>query len=239
MGATVAVVLAAGRGVRLGGSGGRSKGLLPLAGEPIVVRATRPFAAHPAIGEVMVVAAGDDVRTCAEELARAQLREVIVTPGGPTRHSSEWLAIQRLASRIERGDIEAVVIHDAARPLYRGAHLEDLLAAAREFGGAILAVPFDAEEDVARVEDGRPSAPAPTEGMWRAQTPQAFQAAKLLEAFRRAEDEGFEGSDTASTVERAGVSVRVVPGDPRNIKITYPEDVMFAEALLKGEAQPD
>jgi 2-C-methyl-D-erythritol 4-phosphate cytidylyltransferase len=239
VGATVAVILAAGQGVRLGGGAGPSKALLPLRGEPIVVRATRPFAAHPAIDEVMVVAAADDVRTCAEELARAAIPHVTVIPGGPTRHSSEWLALQRLAPGIEGGDIEAVVIHDAARPLYRGEHLEELVTAARGVGGAILAIPFDPEEDLVRVEDGQPLAPAPTERMWRAQTPQAFQAGKLLEAFRRAEDEGFEGSDTSSTVERAGVAVRVLPGLPSNIKITYPEDLVLAEALLEGEARTD
>jgi 2-C-methyl-D-erythritol 4-phosphate cytidylyltransferase len=240
VGATVAVVLAAGRGVRLGGVGdGRTKALLPLGGEPIVVRATRPFAAHHAVDEVLVVAPPDDVGRCAAELARADLADVTVIPGGATRHSSEWLAIRGLAARIDRGDIEAVVIHDAARPLYAGEQLEDLLRAALESGGAILAVPIDPEETFARVQDGGAPVPAPTEGTWRAQTPQAFEAGKLLEAFRRAEDEGFEGSDTSSTVERAGVAVRVLHGDPSNIKITYPEDLLLAESFLEWQARPD
>jgi 2-C-methyl-D-erythritol 4-phosphate cytidylyltransferase len=237
---TVAVILAAGRGVRLGGAGdGSSKALLPLRGEPIVVRAARPFAAHPTIDDVLVVVAADDVGTCTRELARAELGDVTVIPGGPTRHSSEWLALQHLAPGIEGGDVDVVVIHDAARPLYGGEHLEDLLAAARESGGAILAIPFDPTEVLAQVEDGRPLAPAPAEGMWRAQTPQAFRAREALEAFRRAEDDGFEGSDTSSTVERAGVSVRVIPGDPSNIKITYPQDLVVAEAWLEREPRTD
>ena len=205
----------------------------------MLVRATRPFAAHPAIDEVMVVARADDVRTCTRELAGADLGSVTVIPGGSTRHASEWLALQHLAPGIERGDIEAVVIHDAARPLYSGEHLGDLLAAARESGGAILAIPFDPQEDLVQVEEDRPLALAPTEGMWRAQTPQAFQAGKALEAFRLAEAEGFEGTDTSSTVERAGVEVRVLPGDPSNIKITYPEDLLLAESLLEDETRPD
>jgi 2-C-methyl-D-erythritol 4-phosphate cytidylyltransferase len=237
---TVAVILAAGRGARLRGVGdGSSKALLPLRGEPIVVRAVRPFAAHPAIDDVLVVVSDDDVRTCTHELARAELADVTVIPGGPTRHSSEWLALQHLAPGIERGDVDVVVIHDAARPLYGGEHLEDLLAAAQESGGAILAIPFDPAEVLAQVEDGRPLGPAPAEGMWRAQTPQAFRAREALEAFRRAEDDGFEGSDTSSTVERAGVSVRVIPGDPSNIKITYPQDLVVAEAWLERETRPD
>jgi 2-C-methyl-D-erythritol 4-phosphate cytidylyltransferase len=239
MGETIAVILAAGRGVRLGEArDGPSKALLPLGGEPIVVRATRPFAGHPAVHDVLVVARSDDLRTCEEELARAGLAGATVIPGGATRHASEWLALQHVAPRIQGGDIEVMMIHDAARPLYRGEHLEDLIAAARETGGAILAIPFDPGEDLARVEDGRLVAAAPVEGIWRAQTPQAFQAGRLLEAFRRAEGQGFEGSDTSSTVERAGVAVRVLPGDRRNIKITYPQDMEMAEAWLDQEARP-
>jgi 2-C-methyl-D-erythritol 4-phosphate cytidylyltransferase len=231
------VILAAGRGVRLGGEG-PSKALLDLAGAPMLVHAIRPFAAHAAIDEVMLVAAAEDIRTCTRELDRAGLGDVTVIAGGPTRHASEWLAVQRLAPRIEDGDIDSVLIHDAARPLYRGEHLVDLLAAGRESGGAIFAIPFDPEEEVVQLRDGRSPAAAASEGMWRAQTPQAFQAGRLLEAFRRAEAEGFEGSDTSSTVERIGVPVRVLPGDPRNIKITYPQDLVLAESLLEGEAGP-
>ncbi|MGH2681777.1 MAG: IspD/TarI family cytidylyltransferase [Actinomycetota bacterium] len=238
VGRTVAVILAAGRGVRLGG-GVPSKVLLPLAGESILVRATRPFAEHSAIDEVIVVAAAEEMGSCAEELRRARMGDVMVIPGGATRHASESLAVGGLAPRIERDEIELIAIHDAARPLYRGERLEELLAAARDTGGAILALPVDPADHLARIEDRGPPTPVPTEGLWRAQTPQAFRGEVLLEAFLQAEKEGREGSDTSSTVERSGVSVRVVLGEPDNIKITFPEDLSVAESLLAARGEPD
>lgn len=231
------MILAAGRSTRLGAAG-RHKVLLPLGGEPILVHATRPFASHAAIDEVILVAAAEDVGICAEELRRAGMPDVTVIPGGASRHASEWLAIRGLGPRIQRGEIDLVVIHDAARPLYRGERLEELLAAGRETGGAILGIPLDPEDDVVRIGEGDPLQPASTDGLWRAQTPQAFGARVLLQAFLGAEKEGFEGSDTASTVERVGVAVRVVPGDPSNIKITYPPDLTLAETLLEDRRGP-
>jgi 2-C-methyl-D-erythritol 4-phosphate cytidylyltransferase len=236
VGRTVAVILAAGKSVRLNAEN-VNKVLLPLRGEPIIVRATRTFSVHPAIDEVIVVAASKDISACAEVLQTAGIAADVI-PGGPTRHESEWSAIRHLAPRVEGGEIEVLVIHDAARPLYDGRRLAELLEAARESGGAILAVPVDEEEDLAWIHEDRPVVPASTEGIWRAQTPQAFQARALLEAFRRAEENGFEGTDTASTVERAGVPVRVVPGDPSNIKITHREDLILAESILENEPGP-
>jgi 2-C-methyl-D-erythritol 4-phosphate cytidylyltransferase len=237
VGRTIAVILAAGRSVRLGG-GVRNKVLMPLGGEPILVRATRPFTSHSSIDEVIVVAAPEEARICAEELRGAGMPDVGVILGGESRHASEWLALRGLGARIEGGEIDLIVIHDAARPLYRGERLEELLAAARESGGAVLAIPVHPEDALARIEDGKPPAPVSTEGLWRAQTPQAFRAGILFEAFCRAEEEGFEGSDTSSTVERLGVAVRVIAGDPGNIKITYPEDLTLAESLMESPHGP-
>lgn len=234
---TVAVILAAGKSARFGG-GARNKVLAPLAGEPILVHATRPFASHPSIDEVIVVAAPGDMPPCTEELRRAGMPDVAVIAGGDSRHASEWLAISSLATRIEGGEVELVVIHDAARPLYRGQRLADLLAAAREAGGAIFATPIDRGDALVRIEEGKPPAPAPSEGLWRAQTPQAFRASILLAAFRDAEREGFDGSDTSSTVERMGVEVRVIAGDPGNIKLTYQEELTLAESLMDSSEEP-
>jgi 2-C-methyl-D-erythritol 4-phosphate cytidylyltransferase len=208
--------------------------MMPLGGEPILVRATRPFASHSSIDEVIVVAAADEMSICAEELRGAGMPDVAVIPGGESRHASEWLATRGLGTRIEGGEIDLIVIHDAARPLYRGERLGELLAAARRSGGAILAIPMHPEDALVRIEDGMPLSPVSSGGLWRAQTPQAFRAGILFEAFRRAEEDGFEGSDTSSTVERLGVAVRVIAGDPGNIKITYPEDLALAESLVES-----
>jgi 2-C-methyl-D-erythritol 4-phosphate cytidylyltransferase len=228
----VAVILAAGRSTRLPGD--RNKVLLPLGGETVLVRATRPFVSHAVIDDVLVVAAAEEAHACAEEFARAGMPNVTVIAGAETRHGSEWAALRELAARIEQETISLVVIHDAARPLYRGERLEELLAAARESGGAILAVPVDPREAILRTGTGDSPAFVSADGLWRAQTPQAFQARVLLDAYTRASDERFEGSDTSSTVERFGTLVRVIVGDEGNLKITYPPDLDLAESLLQA-----
>lgn len=236
VGRTVAVILGAGKSVRLN-AGTTNKILLPLGGEPMIVRATRTFSAHPAIDEVIVVTAAKDALACADALRAAGIVGNII-PGGATRHASEWSAIQHLAPQIERGEVDVMVIHDAARPLYQGARLAELVAAARDSGGAILAIPFDATEELAWIQEGRPIESASTKGIWKAQTPQAFLARVLLDAFLRAEQDGFEGTDTASTVERGGVPIQVLPGEPSNIKVTKQEDMIVAESLLNDLASP-
>ena len=147
--------------------------------------------------------------------------------GGPSRHASEWNALRAVAAHVESGRTEVVVVHDGARPLAGPALFDAVVAAARECGGALPAVPARGLVTAAL----RP-APGPLVGV---QTPQAFRAAPLLAAYRSAERDGFEGTDTAATFVRyAGLPVRAVPSSATNLKVTWPEDLTLAEALLSG-----
>jgi 2-C-methyl-D-erythritol 4-phosphate cytidylyltransferase len=229
--ATVAVVLCAGAGVRAGGGG--NKVFLELAGRSILERAVRPFYDHPAVDEVYVVSAPNETGLCSDVLRRAGIDGASIIPGGATRHQSESNAVEHLARRIEAGDIDVVMINDGARPLFDGAALDQLILAARRSGGAICAVPVD--EDLLVSAGGEVVRRIPCEGLWRAQTPQVFRAELLLEAFRGAARDGFEGTDTASTVERIGGRIEVVPGTSWNLKVTYPEDLVIAEHLVTPE----
>jgi 2-C-methyl-D-erythritol 4-phosphate cytidylyltransferase len=227
----VAIVLCAGAGARAGGS--VNKVFVELAGRTILERAVRPFWEHPGVDEVVVVAAPGEIETVADTLRRAGIAALEIIPGGATRHRSESRAVEHLARRIESGEVDVVVIHDGARPLFEGAELDDLIAAARRSGGAISAVPVSDDLLIAPGDEAVGWVPGP--GIWRALTPQVFRAELLLRAFRAAETDGFEGTDTASTVERINGRVEVVRGDPRNLKVTYPQDLAVAELLATRE----
>jgi 2-C-methyl-D-erythritol 4-phosphate cytidylyltransferase len=230
MDAVAAIVLGAGRGVRLGSTG--NKIYVSIGGEPIVARSARVMREHPGVDELYVVAAPGELDVCREVLREAGVAADGIVAGGATRHASESAALEAIAPRIERGEIEVVIIHDGARPLVDDATIQRTIDAARTHGAAIAALPV--EGPLAVVEGDLVVARRSADRLWRAQTPQAFAAAPLLRAFRQDLEEGFEGSDSAMSLERLGLPVQVVRGDERNLKVTYPVDLLRAEALIDG-----
>jgi 2-C-methyl-D-erythritol 4-phosphate cytidylyltransferase / 2-C-methyl-D-erythritol 2,4-cyclodiphosphate synthase len=221
-----AVVPAAGRGERFGGDG--PKALVPLRGRPLVEYALAALAA--ASVETIVVAAPPDaidpVARVARRAAGAKLAAVV--PGGPDRQSSVAHGLAALPE-----GTEIVLVHDGARPLVPAALIDAVAAAAVTDGAATAAVPVD--ETVKRGEDGWVRTTIDRAGLFRVQTPQAFHRALLETAHREAERTGFRGTDDAALVERLGRPVRLVPGAPRNLKVTVPDDLMLAEALLRRD----
>jgi 2-C-methyl-D-erythritol 4-phosphate cytidylyltransferase len=223
------IVLAAGAGTRVGNS--RNKVYLPLGGRRIVTWSLELFRQVPGIGRLVLVVRDDDRELVAEVLDRELAGvPVEVVTGGETRHESEYRALLHLADDIRRGEIDVVLVHDAARPLTPVSVVEEVLATAVRTGGAIPALPL---EDVAGVDaEGRMAEPDRTD-LIRVQTPQAFRSAQLLAAYEAAAADGFAGTDTASCVERyEGVAVHVVASDPRNLKVTYADDLFMAELML-------
>jgi 2-C-methyl-D-erythritol 4-phosphate cytidylyltransferase len=223
------IVLAAGSGTRVGNS--RNKVYLPLAGRRIVTWSLELFRKTPGIGRLVLVVRDED-RELAEEILDRELPGVPVelVTGGETRHESEYRALLHLAEEIDRGEIDVVLVHDAARPLAPARIVEEVLATAIRTGSAIPALPL---EDVAGVDEAGRMSGAGRSDMVRVQTPQAFRSGPLLAAYRAAAVDGFTGTDTASCLERyEGIPVHVVPGDPRNIKVTYADDLLTAELVL-------
>jgi 2-C-methyl-D-erythritol 4-phosphate cytidylyltransferase len=228
----VGVVLAAGLGTRVGADG--NKAHLQLAGRSMVSWSVAAVASTPGIDRtVLVYRRGEReliARTIQAELPTVRVELV---EGGETRHGSEWNVLSYLSADVESGAVDVVLIHDAARPLAGSDMMSTALATARRFGGAIPAVPTD---DVLRESsDGL----IPGGALVRVQTPQAFRAQPLLDAYRQAEVAGFEGTDTSSCVERfTDVEVHTFPSAATNLKVTYPEDVLVAARLL-GELVSD
>lgn len=231
-GTVVAVVLGAGQGTRMGA--GRNKVLLSLRGRPILVHALAAFEQTPQVTETLLVAHPDEIEMCRGLVADAALTKVAaIIPGGATRHQSEDRALAWLRTRIEAGEIATVLIHDGARPLISSDDITAVLAATVPTGGALLAAAVAPDEMLLQVDsEGVVLRVWPSDELALAQTPQAFDARRLLAAYDAARAEGFEGSDTAASFERAGGQVRVVLGPPTNLKITTPDDLLRAEALL-------
>jgi 2-C-methyl-D-erythritol 4-phosphate cytidylyltransferase len=224
------VVLAGGGGTRVGA--GRNKVYLPLAGRP-VISWSLGWATHvPEVGRVVLVIRPEDEELAAAAIAAAGLAlEVEVVPGGATRHRSEQAALDHLAGPIYAGSLDVVAIHDGARPLAGADLLQRVIRAAAEHGGAVPTMP---EEAVWRVDAaGRLSPPDAEHNLHRVQTPQAFRAAPLLEAYAAALRDGTEGTDTSAAVQgRPGVRVVAVPGSAENLKVTFPDDLARAERHL-------
>ena len=233
----VGVVLAAGMGTRVGADG--NKAYLPLGGRPMVSWSLEAIAQVADIKRtVLVIRRGE--RELAERTLQRELpgAHVELVEGGDSRHASEFNVLRYLSADIETGAIDVVLIHDAARPLAGADMMHTALAVAREFGGAVPAL--EARDAVQVTSAGDIASPKPDHTLVRVQTPQAFRALPLLEAYRAADRDGFEGTDTSSCIERfTDVEVRTFPGDARNLKVTYARDVLIAERLLLSGARPD
>ncbi|TVT15222.1 2-C-methyl-D-erythritol 4-phosphate cytidylyltransferase [Amycolatopsis acidiphila] len=218
------MVLASGAGTRVGAS--LNKVYLPLAGRRIVSWSLAAFAKVPEVGVLVLVTRPQDEELVAEVLAD-QCVPVEVVHGGGTRQESELNALRHLAGRIETGALDTVLLHDGARPLITPALITDVLRTAREYGGAL---PGLAADDIVRADGTRLPGT-----VVRAQTPQGFRAQPLLDAYEQAAREGFDGTDTASVMERfSTLPVHWVRGDERNFKVTYPHDLVVAGQVLSS-----
>ena len=217
-----AVIVAAGSSTRAGP--GAPKPWRSLGGRPILSWSIDAFAAAGARQIVVVVADGwiDE----AAELLEA-VDDWAVVQGGATRAESVQAGLKAVTGPADT----PVLIHDAARPLLNGAHIEALLAALADADGAVPALPM--ADTLKRGTGGVVSETVPREGLWRAQTPQAFRLSTLTDAYG-AWPADAEPTDDAAVVERAGGKVAITPGDPRLMKLTYPEDFAMAEQLAGG-----
>jgi 2-C-methyl-D-erythritol 4-phosphate cytidylyltransferase len=222
-----AIVLAGGSGTRLGGE--RNKVYLPLRGRPVLAWSLATFTGMPEVGAVVLVVREPDRPVAERILAEHTRGGVEVVVGGSTRQASELAGLRRLAGRIDRGEIDVVLVHDAARPLAGRELASSVLNAARITGGAVPGLWRD-DLAVAGPDGSGLAGPSP-EGLVAVQTPQGFRAAPLLAAYEEAAGRGFVGTDTASCMERFAPDVPIgwVPGDERNIKITYAHDLLVAE----------
>jgi 2-C-methyl-D-erythritol 4-phosphate cytidylyltransferase len=219
---TVAIVVAAGAGARMGAP--VPKALMPLAGRPMLAWTLEALGACPRIEAVVVVAPPG----LEEEVREVAGPGVTVVPGGDSRAESV-----REGLRAAPPGAALVLVHDAARPLATPQLIDAVLDAVEGADGAIAAAP--AADTLKRAgEGGLIEGTVPRQGLWGAQTPQAFHLHVLAAAVEAAEEEGrlAAATDCASLVEARGGHVRLVESRAPNLKVTTPADATLAEALL-------
>jgi 2-C-methyl-D-erythritol 4-phosphate cytidylyltransferase / 2-C-methyl-D-erythritol 2,4-cyclodiphosphate synthase len=221
------IVPAAGSGRRMGGT--TKKQFLDLAGRPLLLHALEALAGWEGCTGIVAVAPPGEVDRVAA-LVEGLPARVTVVPGGEERQDSVRLGLEVL-ERAGASPGELVLVHDGVRPFPPVHRLEELCRAARP-EGALLALPCG--DTLKREEAGSSLRTLDREGVWRAQTPQAFPLSLLRHALDRARQTGFRGTDEASLVEAAGGRPRLVLGDPANVKVTTPEDLAMAERLCAG-----
>ncbi len=206
------------------------KAFLSLLGEPILLRALRPFEACADVHRVLVVVPEELCSRAEEMLGSASVTKLeAVIAGGPERTHSVFRALRAIPHDVA----DIILVHDGVRPFVTPEEIARVIARARTSGAAILAVPL--AETVKEVEDERIVSTLDRRRLYLAQTPQAFRATLLREAYERAMREGIVATDDAALVERCGWPVFIVAGSARNLKITWPEDLFMAEALLRAQ----
>ncbi|MGE3297623.1 MAG: 2-C-methyl-D-erythritol 4-phosphate cytidylyltransferase [Porticoccaceae bacterium] len=224
---TWVIVPAAGGGRRFGGP--VPKQYLDLAGKPVIQHSLeRLLAIDPAA--LVVVIAADDVHW--RHVAAASDPRILVARGGAERADSVRAGLAALAGRAAATDL--VLVHDVVRPCVTAADIRALLAVADHPGGALLATPVS--DTLKRVaDDGSVVATEPRAGLWAALTPQLCRYAMLVAALAQARQSGCEVTDEAAALEAAGHVPRVVLGRRDNLKITRPEDLALAAAVLAAQ----
>ena len=217
-----AVIVAAGSASRMGGI---DKVMAPLGGEPMIVRTVRTFQSCDAIREIVIVTR-EDLLVPIMDLCHGfdKVRTVIV--GGNSRDESVRKGLAALSAKTK-----LVAVQDGARPLVTWQVIDRAVRAANSYGAAAPAV---AVKDTIKVVRGGIVAATPDRSALRAvQTPQVFDIDLLTGALARAKQDGAAITDDCSAVERLGMSVKIVEGDERNIKVTTPMDLKIAEMLLE------
>jgi 2-C-methyl-D-erythritol 4-phosphate cytidylyltransferase len=224
----VAVILpAAGSGKRFGSD--ENKIFQPLGGRCIFLHTCQAFAGRPDVAQILLVASRQDLPGLRDRFGSdLKAMGTRIVEGGPTRSDSVRNALEQLIP-----EAQLVAVHDAVRPCLAQAWIDAVFAEARSSGAAMLAWPehatlkyVDSEGVIRKTVD--------RSHLWQAQTPQVFRADWIRQAYRQAE---AGATDDAALIEALGHPVRVVPGDPRNLKITTPADLVLAEALLPTLAQ--
>ena len=225
-GAVCAVIVAAGSSQRMGGE---NKLLLPLAGAPVLAHTLAAFDRCAAVRDIVLVCRETDILPYTELARRfgiAKLRTV--TRGGDSRTASVLAGLHAAPA-----DTALVAVHDGARPLVSEAVITEAVAAAAEYGAAAPVVPV--KDSIKRIENGVIAADVPRDTLAAVQTPQVFRLALLRDALEDAARRGRTFTDDCAAVEAQGHTVRATRGSYDNLKITTPEDLTVAAALIAKE----
>ena len=217
-----AVIVAAGNASRMGGI---DKVMAELEGEPMILRTVRAFQTCEAIKEIVIVTR-EDLIVPIMGLCKDFDKVTAVVCGGSSRQESVGLGLNALS-----GKVKLVAVQDGARPLITHAVIDRTVRAAHTYGAAAPAIPV--KDTIKVVTGGVVSSTPDRKTLQAVQTPQVFDLDLLKGALKKAKDDGAEVTDDCSAVERLGMSIKIVEGDEKNIKITTPMDLAIAKLLLE------
>ncbi|MCM3113356.1 2-C-methyl-D-erythritol 4-phosphate cytidylyltransferase [Lederbergia lenta] len=217
------IIPAAGSGKRMGA--GYNKLFLKLDNRPIILHTLDVFGSDQHCNKIILVIQQDEKDIFTELLLKSRYASKIeIVYGGDERQYSVY---NGLNSALNSG---IILVHDGARPFIRLRTIGRLVEVAAESGAAIAAVPV--KDTIKKAIDLEVVETVERSSLWQVQTPQAFRFSVLMDAHNMASKEDFFGTDEASLVERTGQSVKIVESDYDNIKLTTPEDIYFAEAIM-------
>lgn len=222
-----AIITAGGIGRRMGGT--TPKQFLLLRGRPILIRTLEAFCRTGCFAAIILTVPRPHLAEAASLVAEFDLADACrVVAGGETRQESVAAGLAALPA-----EIEVVLVHDGVRPLVSGEIIANCLRAVRQSGAAIVAVPV--KDTIKEAHDGVIRKTVERGHLWRAQTPQGARVNLLREAYLAARQDSFSGTDEASLLERINCPIAIVVGSETNLKITLPEDIAMAEALLASQ----
>lgn len=218
------IIPAAGQGKRM--QAGKNKLFLTIDELPIFIHTLKVFEQDPNCSRIWLVINPEEKQEMKEWIAKFDIQKIAsLVGGGVERQYSIYNAVKLL------GNSSIVLVHDAARPFINKNQIKQLTEVAKENGAAVLGVPI--KDTVKKVSGDVVDETVDRSSLWAIQTPQAFRISILKEAYEQALKDNFLGTDDASLVERLGKEVKIVLGDYDNIKLTTPEDLYFAEAIIE------
>jgi len=217
-----AVIVASGTASRMEGI---DKIMADLGGEPMIARTVRAFQECDAVSEIVIVTR-EDLILPVMKLCAGMPKVQAVVAGGKSRQESVHLGLNALSSKVK-----LAAIHDGARPLITWQLIDWVIRAANTYGAAAPAIPV--KDTIKEVQGGIVKGTPDRSALRAVQTPQVFDFDLLRGALKKAREEGAELTDDCSAVERMGMSVKIVEGDERNLKVTTPMDLKIARMLLE------
>ena len=206
------------------------KQFMEIGGKPVLIHTLQKFNRIPEVDRIILVASQDHLKHAENMTAEWGIRKISqLVAGGKERQDSVENGLEAVPDACE-----IVLVHDGVRPLVSTEKIHEVIQKTRETGAAILAVPI--KDTIKRGEDRMVEETLDRTKLWAVQTPQGFRIDLIREAYRKAKEAGFYGTDDAVLVERLGHAVSIVEGEDCNIKITSPADLRWAEVMLSREA---
>lgn len=221
------IIPAAGSGKRMGA--GFNKLFIPIKERPIISYTLDFFHNDDNCINIILVIDPKDEDQFQEIINTESYEKIIFAYGGKERQHSVYNGLQKAKKE------GIILVHDGARPFIKKETVEQLVQTAYQYGGAIAAVPV--KDTIKKAYSFEVVETIDRTSLWQTQTPQAFRFSILEEAHEKAKQDGFLGTDESSLVERLGYPVKIVQSDYDNIKLTTPEDIYFAHAILEKRAQ--